>query len=128
MNRPLLAVCWLVVAMNIAPIPIGGSGISNSCPSGEELERTIQSIRNSTRDVISRIKPQCGEGIWHQLVAVNMSSANSQCPEGWVEENEGGVRACGQGTVDGSCQSIFLNNDDQVEYSKVGCFVPISLY
>ena len=72
--------------------------------------------------MISRlIPPQCGdtgEGIWHQLVSINMSSANSQCPEGWVEENEGGVRACGRGTVaGGSCKSAFFNS--QMQYTRV---------
>jgi hypothetical protein len=113
----LLAICQLAVAVNIAPVVIGGNGISKSCPSEEKLERAIQSIRNSTRDVVSKTKPQCGEGIWHQLVAVNMSSAESQCPGAWVEENEGGVTACGRGTVDTSCQSVYLNT--QIEYTRV---------
>jgi hypothetical protein len=108
------------IAVNIAPVAIGGNGISKSCPSEEKLERAIQSIRNSTRDVVSKTKPQCGEGIWHQLVAVNMSSADSQCPDGWVEENEGGVRACGRGSVDTSCQSVYLNTTiSQIEYTRV---------
>ena len=48
-----------------------------------------------------------------------MCTADSQCPDGWVEENEGGVRACGRGTVGASCQSAFFNNDHQMEYTKV---------
>jgi hypothetical protein len=116
-----LAICQLAVAVNIAPVVIGGNGISKLCPSEEELERAIQSIRNSTRDLtrISQTKPQCGEGIWYQLVAINTSTADSQCPDGWVEENEGGVRACGRGSVAASCQSIYLNNIRQIDYTRV---------
>ena len=113
--------CGLAVAVgvNIAPVVIESDGnTANSCSSEEKFERAIQSLRG---DVISRlIPPQCGdtgEGIWHQLVSINMSSANSQCPYGWVEENEGGVRACGRGTVDGSCQSVFFNS--QMQYTRV---------
>ena len=117
--------CQLAVAVgvNIAPVVIESDGnTANSCFSEEKFERTIESLRD---DVISRlsIPPQCGdtgEGIWYQLVSINMSSADSQCPYGWVEENEGGVRACGRGTVDGSCQSAFFNNDDhQIQYTRV---------
>ena len=88
-------------------------------PSQEKLEI----LRNSTRAATSKLTanvPQCGGGTWNQLIAINMSSAGSRCPNGWVEENEGGVRACGRGTVDASCESVFLNNDDhRIEYSRV---------
>ena len=68
----------------------------------------------------SRKIPECGDGIWHQLVNINMSNVDNQCPDGWVEENEGGVRACGRGTVGASCKSAFINsNDHQIEYTKV---------
>ena len=110
----------LAIAVNIAPVTISGD-TPNSCPSQEKLERASEILMNSTRAAISKLTsnvPQCGDGIWYQLISINMSSADSQCPYGWVEENEG-VRACGRGSVDGSCESIFLNNDDQVGYSKV---------
>ena len=113
----LFVVCQLTEAVNIAAVVIDGN-TANSCSSEEKLEEAIQSLRTFARAMVS-IKPQCGEGIWHQLVSINMSSANSKCPDGWVEENEG-VRACGRGTVDASCESVFLNNDDhQIRYTRV---------
>ena len=48
-----------------------------------------------------------------------MSVANSQCPDGWVEENDRGVRACGRGTIGASCQSMFLNTEHQLKYANV---------
>ena len=113
--------CQLAVAVDIAAVVIESDGnIANLGPLEGKLERVIQSLRNSTDNAISRLKqPQCGDGIWHQLVSINMSTADSQCPDGWVEENEGGVRTCGRGTVGASCQSVFFNNDHQMEYTKV---------
>ena len=116
----LLALCQLAIAsINIAPVAIGGN--AKSCPSEEKVERAIQSIKNSTNDItrLFQAMPQCGAGIWHQLVAINMSSADSQCPDGWVEENEEGVRACGRGPVGPSCESVHLNNIHQIEYTRV---------
>ena len=46
-----------------------------------------------------------------------MSSADNQCPDGWVEENEGGVRAYGRGTARANCKSVFFNS--QMQYTKV---------
>ena len=62
--------------------------------------------------------PQCGDGFWYQLVSINLSTVDSQCPDGWMEE-KGEVRACGRGSVGVSCQSAFLNSDHQMEYTKV---------
>ena len=47
-----------------------------------------------------------------------MSDPLNECPEGWVEENTGGVRGCGRGTVEASCQSTFISSDDH-QYTKV---------
>ena len=109
----------VAVAVNIAPVIIDGD-TPNSCPSQGKLEKASEILRNSTRAAISKLTPQCGDGMWDRLISINMSSADSQCPDGWVEENEGGVRACGRGTVDASCQSVFLkSNNLQIEYSRV---------
>ena len=94
----------------------------NSCPPKENQETAIQGLMNSTVAISSKIWmiPQCGDGFWYQVLGINMSTADSQCPSGWVEENSGGVRACGRGTVGGSCQSAILNVIDyQMEYTKV---------
>ena len=47
-----------------------------------------------------------------------MSKLDNQCPPSWVEENEGGVRACGRDTVDGGCVSATFSNGG-LRYSKV---------
>ena len=117
-----LAICHLSAAtVTVPPASIGGDA-PNSCPPQEKLDTLIERIRNSTKAALSFIHgrvPQCGDGIWYQIVAINMSSADSQCPDGWVEENEEGVRACGRGSVGPSCQSVLLNSEHRMRYSRV---------
>ena len=117
----LLSVCQLVVALNVAPVVVD-SNIADSCPEIQIQEAAIQSFHNHAVALVSRMKrelSQCGDGFWYQLVSINMSTSDSQCPDGWAEENEGEVRACGRGTVAASCQSAFLNSNHEVEYTKV---------
>jgi hypothetical protein len=107
------------VTIPLATITASGGDTPNSCPSQEVLETFTKSIRNSTIATLSLTGeiPQCGDGIWYQVVAINMSSADSQCPGAWVEENEGGVRACGRGSVGPNCQSVLLNTEQVLKYS-----------
>ena len=114
----LCVVCQLIEAIDIPLVAINGN-TANSCSSNENLEGAIQSLRISARAMVSGLLAKCGEEPWHQLVAINMSSADSQCPDGWVEENEGGVRACGRRSVGPSCQSVLLNSEHQMRYSRV---------
>ena len=93
-----LTTCICHLSAATVTVPLASiSGDPNSCPSQEKLETLIERVRNSTMVALSFIHgqiPQCGNRIWYQIVAINMSSADSQCPDGWVEENEEGVRAC----------------------------------
>ena len=117
----LLAVCQLAVALNVAPVVVDSS-TADSCPELQIQEAAIQNLSNHAMALASKLKkdvPQCGDGFWYQLVSINMSTADSQCPDGWMEENEGEMRACGRGSVARSCQSAFLNSDHQMEYTKV---------
>ena len=125
----LFAVCCqlaVAVGTNIGLVVIESDGnTTNSCSTEEKLEIAIQGLRD---DVISRliIQPQCGEGIWHRLVSINMSSADNQCPDGWVEENEGGVRACGRRTVRANCKSaVKCNTQKSVEERLVTSIKPL---
>ena len=118
--KSLLLLCvvyQLTEAINIPLVAIN----TNSWSSRENLhiEGEIQSLRISARAIVSGLLAECGEEPWRQLVAINMSSADSQCPDGWVEENEEGVRACGRGPVSSTCESVHLNNIHQIEYTRV---------
>ena len=106
----------------IAPVVIDGTG-TNSCPSFEQRKSARSNLLNQVHSVLRQTPmylrvDQCGEGMWYNLVSVNMSDPFNQCPGDWVEENESGVRACGRGTIGGSCKSLILNNGDRT-YSKV---------
>lgn len=96
---------------------------TNSCGSPSEKRKTaLQGLRNSTITAIKKTctLPQChcGDGFWYHIIGINISTTDSQCPDGWMEENER-VRACGQGNVNRGCRSAFLNvGDYQMEYTK----------
>ena len=47
-----------------------------------------------------------------------MSDSVSQCPNSWVEESVGTVRACGRGAVNGGCKSVFLGSGEH-KFTKV---------
>lgn len=96
-----------------------GTKVAESCPS---LESVHQHILDQVVSVLSSTRyfsiDQCGAGVWYQLVSIDMSDEHSQCPNGWLEENAGRVRACGRGTVGAICRSAFLNSDRH-GYTKI---------
>ena len=107
---------------NVAPVVINGSG-TNSCPSFQQRKSARLNLLNQVHSVLRQTPmhltvDQCGDGMWYKLVSVNMSNPLNQCPGDWVEENEGGVRACGRGTIGASCKSLILNSEHHT-YSKV---------
>ena len=89
----------------------------DSCHSSQQLSAVHDVLDDQFYSKVRTIE-QCGEGLWYEVLSVNMSDANSQCPDGWEEENVGGVRACGCGTVSGGCKSVYLPRDIS-EYTKV---------
>ena len=109
-----LAMLPLMAAVLDRTIPltiIPGPAFEESCPSSPETVR--QQIPNSVLSVLSSryfTIDQCGAGIWYRMVHINMSDSISQCPNSWVEENVGKVRACGRGTVNRGCKSVFLTH------------------
>ena len=102
--------------MTIAPVVIPGDR-AGVCPSEQERQNAHQNITSEVHSMLSVIE-QCGEGVWYQLASVNMSVTMSHCPGGWVEENEGGVRACGRGTVGAGCKSALFSSGER-DYTKV---------
>ena len=123
----MLTILLLVVAaqsqrklMTIKPITIKEKG-GEMCPSPEQQ---ISAKQHLARRIHLMLLPnfftidQCGDGLWYKLVSINMSDPLSQCPQGWAEENIGGVRGCGRGTASAGCQSTFLSSDD-IQYTKI---------
>ena len=116
----LVAAAPMLQNVTIEPIIITGMG-ADMCPSLEQRQSAKQLMINRIRSKLSSdylTIDQCGDGVWHKLASIDMSDPLSQCPEGWVEESTGGVRACGRGTVGASCQSAILSNDNR-QYTKV---------
>ena len=79
---------------------------------------------NMCCEMLSRFSPkfhtikECGKGSWYEVLRVDMSDANSKCPDGWVEKTVEGVRVCGRGEVSKGCKSAFLCNSI-MDYTKV---------
>ena len=121
----LLTILPLVVTDQISPrtiepILISGKG-GEVCTSLEQRKSAKEFLVNQISSMLSLkyfFIDQCGDGLWYKLVSINMSDPLSQCAQGWAEENIGGVRGCGRGTVPDGCQSTFLSSDD-LHYTKV---------
>ena len=113
----------IVIGLNqnilIETVTIPGDG-ANSCPSSDAMKAVRQRFSDQVESELSKNFKinECGEGVWYNLVSINMTDPLSQCPDGWVEENVEGVRACGRGSVGGSCKSAIFSNHDS-EYTKV---------
>jgi hypothetical protein len=118
----LPSLCQLVVALKVIAPVVVDSNTADTCPEVQIQEAIIESLHNDAMALSLKLKkefPQCEDGFWYQLVSINMSTSGSECPDGWVEENEGEVRACGRGTVAASYQSAFLNSNHEIEFTKV---------
>ena len=62
--------------------------------------------------------PQCGDGLWYQVVHLNMNDSMQQCPSNWMDRSTP-VRTCGRPTNTGaSCPGEYFSTKS-LQYSKV---------
>ena len=99
----------------------GGLKLIDGCPSQEEQDAIFKDINNSVfyilQELYSQI-PQCGDGLWHRIVHLNMSDPSQQCPSAWKEATFDEIRVCARpNSTIGSCPSVLYPVGDQ--YSKV---------
>ena len=85
----------------------------------DQLENKLEMyILMLTEHLKVQTQINCGPGLWHRLVSLNMSDPSQQCPSAWREYNTDGVRACGRPVnSSGSCAAIYHSTDRQ--YSRV---------
>ena len=69
------------------------------CFIGNEVNRLKEQIRHELFESV-RV-PDCGEGIWKQLIALNMSNAQETCPLGGWSEELHPRRSCSQNITPG---------------------------
>ena len=105
--------CQLIRQLDLVTIP---KKVNHLCPSVEERQSRFAVIRENVLSAIMTRKPQCGNGSWHRVAFLNMSSSSEQCPSNWREYNSSGVRACGRtaDTVNG-CKGTFFNAGRQYD-------------
>ena len=106
---------------NIPTVIIPGTG-DQSCPTAEQLNSARKHLSDEAQLVLDSSclysVAQCGNGVWCRLVSINMSDPLGQYPGEWAEENVGGVRACGRGTIGGSCRSVLLGSNGS-QYTRI---------
>ena len=92
---------------------------SNISQNLNQLDAKLENyISLQTQYTSVQTQTQCGQGLWHRLIYLNMSDPTQQCPSTWREYNTTGVRACGRPTnSSGSCAAITHSTSRQ--YSRV---------
>ena len=71
----------------IPGVVLQGNG-DDSCPLMNDLEMARENISNAVIDILtsnavdtlSILMPECGEGLWRQVVDFNMNIPSQQCP------------------------------------------------
>ena len=92
---------------------------SNISQNLNQLDAKLENyISLQTQYASVQTQTQCGQGLWHRLIFLNMSDPTEQCPFAWREYNNSGVRACGRPTSSkGSCAAI--RHFTSRQYSRV---------
>ena len=80
----------------------------------------VERLHTDLNDIINQltIVPQCGDGLWHRAVYLNMTDISQNCPVTWREITDP-VRACGR--MDGAeslCSSHFFPISS-LQYRKI---------
>ncbi len=75
----LIVVSWSQLLPVTAPTLRGNL---SDCFSFQEIKKKFESF---SADVLAKLKniPQGGEGLWKEIVYLNMSDPEQQCPSGW---------------------------------------------
>ena len=91
----------------------------NICQKFNMLDAKLESsISLLTQYLSVQTQENCGSGLWHRLVYLNMSDPSQQCPSAWREYNISGVKACGRpDNSHGSCEAISYSTGQT--YSRV---------
>lgn len=104
----------------VDPLVVSGGGGPGSCVPHDARQAALEMINTGiVRNIPIEVK-QCGDGMWYQIVTLDMNDSQHHCPTGWREymHNESSVRACGRpDTVSITCANVSYTTGRQ--YSKV---------
>ena len=93
------------------------------CPTTEQLEVTLSTIRNETLSILERVLPpaltyECGGTGWTRVTFINMTDTSQQCPSGLTLTTYS-KRTCGRSSnAAGTCDSTSLSVGG-ISYSQV---------
>ena len=89
---------------------------SNISQNLSQLDTKLETLLTQYLSV--QTQENCGPGLWHRFVYLNMSDPSQQCPSAWREYTTSGVRACGRpDNSPGSCEVIYYSTSQT--YSRV---------
>ena len=97
----LIASYLLSIALNVKVYKITISstkGPNNSCPLKKSYLDLHHEVNHYFRNTILQLKklPECGSGLWKEMMNLNMANHSHSCPSGWnVSSNP---RACSRGS------------------------------
>lgn len=106
--------------------PVTVPGEYGKCPSQADRQAAFQRISTNVSSIlmdfannISEV-PNCGEGMWHQVINLDMTDPSQQCPSTWIQLQNNDIRVCAGDDVGNSraiCESAFYPAGRQ--YRKV---------
>ena len=82
-----------------------------ACPMKELRESARNKIYTTAVEILQMlyaIVPNCGAGLWYQVVSLNMSDPTQHCPSAWNDTTFDGIRVCARPISNtGSCPGTF---------------------
>ena len=120
----LLALLNTLIAQHndtaLSPMPTSCSQIKQRWPNSPSGFYQVIKTAGEVEYIYCHMTELCGsDGPWTRVAYLNMSNPSEECPEGFHEYNENGVRGCGRQTsLVGSCQSTKYQTHNTV-YTQV---------
>lgn len=128
---PVLVLLWQIVStalflprttadiIDLQPVSI--SGEYSKCPNQADRQTAYQNINTNISNILMNftnnnyisIQSECGEGMWHQVINLDMTDPSQECPSTWIELQNDGVRVCAAEDTAyftaAVCKSVFYN-------------------
>ena len=101
--------------MEVYKIKTRINGSNTSCLSKENYQDIHREVNHYFRNTILQMKklPECGSGLWKEVMNLNMANLSHSCPSGWkISSNP---RACSRGSEFCASTRVLVN----MNYSRV---------
>ncbi len=82
--------------------------LDRGCYSANEIQQIGHKLVLDTLQFRDEVERDCGEGLWKQVISLNMSNLEETCPVGWTLSSN--PRSCSQTTAPG-CSLATISTD-----------------